>query len=202
MRRHTGAVVLPGQGLEGMMDAMESLSGRLLVATPTIESGPFKRSVVFLLDHDADGALGVIVNRPMESEVEDVLPGWAALADAPVCVFDGGPVAIDSALALGLVVAAPPPGWRRMAGNVGLLDLDGPVPVDGSLAGLRVFAGYAGWGPEQLESEIVEGAWIVVGARDSDLISPRPETLWRDVLRRQDDDVRFWTTFPDDPSVN
>jgi putative transcriptional regulator len=182
---------------------MEALSGMLLVATPAIESGPFLRSVVFLLDHDADGALGVIVNRPLESDVEDVLPDWADLVNAPVCLFDGGPVGMDSALALGVVAdATPPVGWRRMAGRVGLVDLEGPVPAGGSLAGLRVFAGYAGWGPGQLEAEVEEGAWLLVPARDGDLISPQPETLWRDVLRRQDDDVRFWTTFPDDPSAN
>nr|MCW2727799.1 YqgE/AlgH family protein [Aeromicrobium sp.] len=182
---------------------MEALSGTLLVATPAIESGPFLRSVVFLLDHDVDGALGVIVNRPLESDVEDVLPDWAELVNAPVCLFDGGPVGMDSALALGVVTdAAPPAGWRQMAGRVGLVDLEGPVPTGGSLAGLRVFAGYAGWGPGQLEAEVAEGAWLVLEAQDGDLISPRPEMLWREVLRRQDDDVRFWTTFPDDPSAN
>jgi putative transcriptional regulator len=186
-----------------MMDVMEALGGRLLVATPLIGAGPFQRSVVFLLDHDHDGALGVIVNRPLESDVDDVLPGWADVVNAPVCLFDGGPVGMDSALALGLAAdGAPPAGWRQMAGRVGLVDLEGPVPDGSELAGLRVFAGYAGWGPGQLEDEVAEGAWLVADARDDDLISPRPETLWREVLRRQDGDVRFWTTFPDDPSIN
>lgn len=89
-----------------------------------------------------------------------------------------------------------------MAGRVGLVDLDGPLPREGSLRGLRVFAGYAGWGPGQLEDETAEGSWLVVEARDDDVLSPVPETLWREVLRRQDDDVRFWATFPDDPSSN
>ncbi|WP_456698318.1 YqgE/AlgH family protein [Aeromicrobium sp. P5_D10] len=182
---------------------MDTLRGRLLVATPAIESGPFLRSVVFLLDHDADGALGVIVNRPLESDVDDVLPDWAALVNAPDCLFDGGPVAMDSALALGVISDnLPPLGWRQMAGRVGLVDLDGPLPGTGELAGLRVFAGYAGWAPDQLEAEIAEGAWLVLDARESDLMSPQPETLWREVLRRQDGDLRYWTTFPDDPSVN
>ena len=70
------------------------------------------------------------------------------------------------------------------------------------LIGMRVFAGYAGWGPEQLADELDEGAWMVVDARDTDLISPLPESLWREVLRRQEGDVRFWATFPDDPSTN
>ena len=182
---------------------MDTLRGRLLVATPAIESGPFLRSVVFVLDHDRDGALGVIVNRPLESEVDDVLPDWAGLVNAPVCLFDGGPVAMDSALALGVIAdVAPPIGWRQMSGRVGLVDLEGPLPGNGEFTGLRVFAGYAGWGPLQLEEEVAEGAWLVVDAYDSDLISAQPETLWREVLRRQKDDLRFWTTFPDDPSVN
>lgn len=184
------------------MDAMDTLRGRLLVATPAIASGPFLRSVVFVLDHDADGALGVIVNRPLESDVDDVLPEWAGLVNAPDCLFEGGPVAMDSALALGVIADVAPVGWRQMAGRVGLVDLDGPLPGAGELAGLRVFAGYAGWGPEQLESELGEGAWLVVEAREGDLLSPQPEALWREVLRRQNDDVRFWTTFPNDPSVN
>ena len=114
------------------------------MATPAIESGPFMRSVVFILDHDADGALGVILNRPLDSEVDDVLPDWAGLVNAPVCLFDGGPVAMDSALALGVIAdVAPPIGWRQMAGRVGLVDLEGPLPGNGEFAGIRVFAGYA-----------------------------------------------------------
>lgn len=182
---------------------MESLQGRLLVATPAIDDGPFWRSVVFLLDHDEDGALGVIVNRPTPADVEDVLPTWGARVTAPVCLFDGGPVAMDSALALGLVGdEEPPAGWRRMTGRVGLVDLDGQPPSPGRLQGLRVFAGYAGWSGGQLEGEVAEGSWVVVEARDDDLVSPQPEQLWSEVLRRQTDDTRFWTTFPADPTVN
>ena len=180
------------------------MRGRLLVATPAIEQGPFWRSVVFLLDHDHDGALGVIVNRPLASDVEDVLPDWADHVNAPVCLFDGGPVAMDSALALGVLRGGTVPvtGWKQMAGRVGLVDLDGPVPGSGEFAGLRVFAGYAGWSPGQLEEEVDDGSWIIVDAEDSDLTSPQPETLWRDVLRRQAGDLRFWATYPDDPNWN
>ena len=173
------------------------------MATPAIGTGPFWRSVVFLLDHDEDGALGVIVNRPLQSDVDDVLPDWADLVNAPVCLFDGGPVAMDSALALGVLRGDDiPAGWRRMAGKVGLVDLDGPVPAPGKLAGLRVFAGYAGWGPGQLEVEIEEGSWIALNAFDADLTSPQPENLWREVLLRQTGDLRFWATYPDDPNWN
>lgn len=182
------------------------MRGRLLVATPAIEEGPFWRSVVYLLDHDADGALGVVVNQPLDADVADVLPTWGGAVAAPDCLFGGGPVAMDSALAVGVLAddpgLAPPSGWRQMSGHVGLVDLDGPLPADGVFAGVRVFAGYAGWGAGQLESELEEGSWLVVDALDDDLLSARPETMWADVLRRQDDDTRFWATFPVDPGLN
>ncbi len=183
---------------------MDSLRGRLLVATPAIGDGPFRRSVVLVLDHDDDGALGVILNHPMEADLEDVLPDWAAVVDAPDCLFEGGPVATDAALAVGVrpEAGAPPEGWRPMTGRVGLVDLDGPLPQEGQLRGLRVFAGYAGWDPAQLESELEEGSWVVVDALDEDLLSPVPDRLWHDVLIRQVDDLRFWATFPDEPADN
>lgn len=181
-----------------------SCRGRLLVATPLIESGPFRRSVVYLLDHDTDGALGVIVNRPLDSDVDDVLPEWSGLVAAPDCLFQGGPVQMESALAVGLIHEGPPAltVWRRMCGRVGLVDLDGPIPAAGELAGMRVFAGYAGWGPGQLEEELDEGSWLVVDARDDDLLSPQPEALWHEVMRRQQGDLRYWATFPSDPGAN
>lgn len=183
---------------------MDSHRGQLLLATPAIGAGVFVRSVVFVLDHDADGALGVIVNRPLGAAVADVLPGWGEVVNDPTCLFEGGPVAMDSALAVGVLPAGSAPvfGWRPMIGRVGLIDLEVPPPERSALAGLRVFAGYAGWAAGQLEAELDEGSWLVVDALDSDLLSPRPDTLWHDVLRRQDSDLRLWATFPDDPVMN
>ena len=182
---------------------MDSLRGALLVATPSVERGPFRRSVVFLLDHDEEGALGVIVNHPTHADVDDVLPSWSALVGAPDCLFEGGPVSMDSALAVAVVPAgSSPEGFRPMTGRFGLVDLDGPVPDATELLGLRVFAGYAGWGAGQLEDEIAEGSWLVTDAQDEDVLTPQPENLWRTVLRRQEGDARFLATFPDDPTEN
>ena len=106
---------------------MALLRGRLLVATPLIGAGPFWRSVVFVLDHGDDGALGVIVNRPLNAAVADVLPNWADAVTAPTQLFDGGPVGSDAALALGVVrEGLVPHGWHQMADRVGLVDLGGP----------------------------------------------------------------------------
>ncbi|MFT4299165.1 MAG: YqgE/AlgH family protein, partial [Aeromicrobium sp.] len=107
-------------------------------------------------------------------------------------------------LAVGVLPAsaAPPSGWQPMVGVVGLVDLDGPSPAPQALAGLRVYAGYAGWSAGQLEEEVAEGSWLVVPARPSDLLSLHPEGIWREVVRRQGDDLSFWSTLPEDPSEN
>ncbi len=184
---------------------MTGLVGRLLVATPVLKDPNFRRSVVLLLDHSDQGALGIVVNRPLGVDVSAVLPAWQPYATAPGRLFQGGPVALDSALG---VVAVPgaeadPIGVRRIVGSLGLVDLDlPPEEVTGAVAGLRIFAGYSGWGEGQLESEIAEGAWYIVDAEARDAFSDAPESLWGQVLRRQRGDLALVSTFPDDPTLN
>lgn len=180
------------------------LAGRLLVATPALLDPNFVRTVILVLEHNDDGALGVVVNRSTGVPVGDVLPAWSALTSAPQVLFQGGPVALDSALGLGR--AAPDAdliGWRRLRGVLGLIDLDTPPElVAGVLGSLRIFAGYAGWGSGQLESEILEGSWFVVDATPADAFTTAPDGLWRAVLRRQEGELALVSTFPDDPSLN
>jgi len=182
------------------------LTGRLLLAAPSLDEPTFRRAVVLLLDHDEHGALGVILNRPTGAGLDDVLPGWADVAAGPVTIFEGGPVSSEAALAVGVLLPGvddEPLGWRPMYGRVGLVDLDTPVAAVGSaLAGLRVFAGYAGWSPGQLEEELASGSWLVVGSDEQDVLSPSPDDLWRVVLRRQDGELRLLASYPDDPSMN
>jgi putative transcriptional regulator len=184
---------------------MTGLVGRLLVATPVLDDPNFRRTVVLLLDHNDEGALGIVVNRPLEVDVSAVLPLWQPYATAPGRLFQGGPVALDSALG---VVAVPgddaePVGVKRIIGSVGLVDLDIPPQIiAGGVAGLRIFAGYAGWGSGQLENEISDGAWYVVDAEPRDPFTDSPDQLWRQVLRRQRGDLAFVSTFPDDPAMN
>jgi putative transcriptional regulator len=187
----------------GRMTEASSLAGRLLVATPALSDPNFDKSVVLLLDHDREGALGVVLNRPTPVGVSEVLEPWASLAGEPGVVFQGGPVALDAALALAVVPGAGPLGWRRVHGSIGLVDLEAPPEVLAAEVGsLRIFAGYAGWGPEQLESELDEGAWYVVESEPGDVSVPEPERLWRAVLRRQRGSLALLATYPDDPSLN
>jgi putative transcriptional regulator len=192
------------------MTEVSSLTGRLLVATPRLADPNFERAVVFLLDHDRQGSLGVVLNRPTGVDVGDVLEPWAALAVSPRVVFQGGPVSLDSALGLAVVPGEPRAegdagllGWRRVHGAIGLVDLEAPPELlAAELGSLRIFAGYAGWGPGQLEKELLAGAWYLVESEPGDLSAPDPERMWRAVLRRQLGKLAMVATYPDDPSLN
>jgi putative transcriptional regulator len=194
------------------MDLMGSdpKAGRLLVATPLLGDPNFKRTVVLIVEHEAtEGTLGVVLNRPTQIPVGQVLEQWTDHVTNPSVVFKGGPVSPNSALALALVPGTDEPlGWRALDGapalaRLGLLDLDTPPSVLApAITGLRVYAGYAGWSPGQLRGEIEEGAWHVVSADPGDVFAADPETLWRQVLRRQEGEVAFLATYPDDPGLN
>jgi putative transcriptional regulator len=194
------------------MDHMGSdpKAGRLLVATPLLGDPNFRRSVVLVVEHEVtEGTLGVVLNRPTKTPVGQVLEQWTGLATDPSVVFRGGPVSPNSALALALVPGKDEPlGWRALDGapalaRLGLLDLDTPPRLLApAISSLRVYAGYAGWSPGQLQAEIDEGAWYVLMAEPGDVFSADPERLWRGVLRRQEGDLAFLATYPDDPSLN
>src|SRR6478609_4825844 len=131
----------------------QAVAGMLLVATPALVDPNFADSVVLLLDVDADGALGVVLNRPSGVPVGEVLDAWSGVVDEPDVLFQGGPVGADGALAVALLRDPEdvPVGFKPIDGLLGLVDLDAPVELlEGSLAALRIFAGYAGWGAEQV----------------------------------------------------
>lgn len=194
------------------MDQMGSdpKAGRLLVATPLLGDPNFRRTVVLIVEHEVEeGTLGIVLNRPTTIGVDQVLEQWTELATDPSVVFKGGPVAPNSALALAMVPGKDEPvGWRALDGapslaRLGLLDLDAPPRLLApAISSLRVYAGYAGWSPGQLDTEIDEGAWYVVTAEPGDVFAADPDRLWRQVLRRQDGDLAFLATYPDDPGLN
>ncbi|MFL6140098.1 MAG: YqgE/AlgH family protein [Frankiaceae bacterium] len=179
-----------------------ALRGQLLVATPALEDPNFRRAVVLILEHNADGAIGVVLNRPSQAPLAEALPSWQLAVSDPQVVFVGGPVQRTAALGLGWVPRGMPGGGLRVLDDcVGTLDLDsdpGTLP----LAGARVFAGYAGWGGGQLEAEIATGSWYVLEALPGDAFTHAPDRLWRIVLRRQGGNLAFVSLFPDDPTMN
>jgi putative transcriptional regulator len=183
----------------------ESLTGKLLVASPALQDGNFAWSVVYLCAHSDQGAFGLIINRPIEgAPVGEHLPHWMEHVNRPAVLFQGGPVEASAAFGLSrLQGVAPPEGWLAVTEGIGLIDLSLDAgAIAGSLDGLRLFSGYSGWGPGQLEGEIEQEAWFVVEAAPADLFSDEPESLWRQVLRRQPGKLALFAYFPRDPSAN
>ncbi len=183
--------------------------GDLLVATPQLLDPNFEHSVVLVLDVDANGALGVVLNRPSAVPVAEVLPAWSDLTGSPSVLFRGGPVGTDAAIAVAASRSGSGPGAVERAGfrplydDVGIVDLDTPISqLEPVLRHLRIFAGYAGWGAEQLTGEIREGAWFVVPSVADDLFGQDPLELWKQVLRRQPGELAWVSTRPADPSLN
>lgn len=182
-----------------------ALTGSLLVASPLLDDPNFARSVVLMLHHDLNGGQGVVLNRQLTDPVDAVLPGWQAVTTAPQTLFQGGPVQTDSAIGIVTVPGdgGEPLGIRKLFGGIGVVDLDAPpVLVAPEVAGMRVFAGYAGWGAGQLEREIRRGDWSVVEAEARDAFCDQPDQLWERVLRRQRGPLAFLALYPDDPSLN
>lgn len=179
-------------------------TGRLLVAAPALDDPNFERVVILVLDHDEDGALGVVLNRASGVPVRETLDGWVDLAAAPPVVFGGGPVEPTAIVALGR--AAPgevSDGATQILERIRLVDLDmDPILAAVELERVRVFAGYAGWAPEQLEDEIAQGAWFAIDADPADVFTDDPDGLWHAVLRRQRGALRLLATYPTDPTMN
>lgn len=174
---------------------MESLSGSLLVATPTLVDPHFYRTVVLLLQHDEEGCVGVVLNRPTFVKVESHLPEWADTVSPPGLVQYGGPVEPEVAIGLSLTVDGLPTGVPGLS----MIDLTA-VPQKAHNP-VRVYSGYAGWGAQQLESEIATGSWYVVQAVPDDPFDEE-QGQWRKVLRRQTSFVSVVSTFPDEPMLN
>ena len=185
-------------------------AGQLVVATPSLQDPNFARTVVLLLQAgEADGALGLVLNRPTGTDVAEVLPDWAPLSGEPAVVFSGGPVQPSAALCLGHRRLGGPsrPGYAEIegvpGGSVVTVDLDGsPSELAAAVGEVRLFAGYAGWSAGQLEAEVEEGAWWVFDALPADAFDAHPDQLWAQVLRRQGPPIAFAASYPPDPTLN
>jgi putative transcriptional regulator len=189
-----------------MIPGVPPTKGRLLVATPPLEDDNFDRTVVFMLEHQQEGAIGVVINRPSEEALDGPLDRWIDLQTVPSSVFTGGPVEENALIALAETTAELDDAGEYLAPIVGTIasaDLTAdPALVAAEVKGVRIFRGYAGWGPGQLEGEIEAGAWLVLDSEPGDVFSQEPDELWRTVLRRQPGRLSWLAEAPDDLSAN
>lgn len=183
-----------------------SVAGRLLVATPPMNDPNFERSVVLMLRHDEEGAFGLVLSRPSAdlTVVEGTgLAGWLAHTTPPSELFEGGPVQQDTVIGLARFSDSTTRTWTdTTATGLWMVDLQSDDTNGFECESLRLFVGYSGWGPEQLDGEIAAEHWFVVDFFPDDAFDDAPRTLWRRVLER-DPVHRDWVRdFPDDPSLN
>jgi putative transcriptional regulator len=182
---------------------MDSLRGQLIIAAPTLVDPNFARSVVLIAEHTEEGAMGLVLNRPAGTLVDEAVPDLAWLADSDERVWVGGPVA-ESAVIVLAEWDTPELAGAIVDGDLGFVgaDADQPEQLEGAIRRARVFAGHAGWGPGQLEEELAEEAWIVEPPRREEIFTTDPDALWAAVLRRKGRRYALLSTMPPDPSLN
>jgi putative transcriptional regulator len=179
---------------------VESLAGKLLISSPSLVDPNFRRTVVLMTHHDEEGAVGLVLSRPSELRISDAVPDLDDLPFADEVVYVGGPVQPEAVVVL-VELDEPRDDAEPIVGRVAYM----PPGVDTwelGAARARVFAGYSGWGPGQLEAELEEPAWIVARAEAEDVFAPDPDELWRSVLQRKGGMYSLIATMPYDPSRN
>jgi putative transcriptional regulator len=180
---------------------VESLRGHLLVAGPALVDPNFWRTVVLVGEHNEEGALGIVLNRASDTTVEEALPELTVLADDMGTVHVGGPVQPSAVVVLADYADAEAAD-QLVLESVGFLPSEIDPDAIGELRRARVYVGYAGWGPGQLDGELEDGSWIVEPALSEDVFTAEPDRLWSDVLRRKGGPFAVLAAMPPDPSRN
>ena len=177
------------------------LTGRLLLSNATLFDPNFRRTVVLIGHHDEDGAVGVVLNRPLGLPVDTAVPPLSDLVAIGDELFEGGPVQPDAAVVIA-EFSDPTRASIVAFGSIGFLPDEMDTEDRDAIVRARIFAGYSGWGPGQLEDELAEDAWLVTEATDEDVFTPEPERLWERVVRRLGPGYAILQTMPIDPSAN
>lgn len=180
---------------------MDSLKGQLLISGGGLFDPNFRHTVVLIGAHDEDGAVGVVLNRPLDVTVAAAVPTLAGLVETGATLFEGGPVEPQQAVLLA-EVAVPGLVDVPVFGSVGFLTGEVPADVRSNLLRGRVFLGHAGWGPGQLEAEMEHDAWILEAATEDDVFTDAPDTLWSRILKRKGPPYDAMARIPFDPSMN
>ncbi len=179
----------------------KSLTGHLLIAVPELMDPNFNQSVVLMIQHDRDGASGVVLNRASQTTVGEVIDDEPSVPTAKHFVYVGGPVesplmAIHSCVSLAEKDVLENVFFSMKSDNIHEI-------VRQTLRPFRLFCGYSGWGPNQLESELAVGGWLVVPAT-ADLIFGDEEVLWKTVSDQVGLEIIFSKAIPEhiDPTIN
>jgi putative transcriptional regulator len=180
---------------------MESLKGRLLISSAGLFDPNFRHTVVLLGEHNAEGAVGVVLNRPLNLTVAEAVPPLAGLVGPDELLFQGGPVQPSTPV---LLAELEEPGMADVLafGSVGFLVGEVSPELRPRIRRARIYVGHSGWGPGQLEAEMEQQSWIIEPAREEDVFTSAPERLWSRVLERKGPEYRRLSRVPFDPEMN
>ena len=182
---------------------MDSLRGKLLIASPALIDPNFHRTVILIAEHTQEGAMGLVLNRPAETLVADVVPDLSELAEDEAPVYYGGPVASDSVIVLA-EFDDPTVAGVLLDDDLGFVSSESNELGDlgRGVRRARIYAGHSGWGPGQLEGELEDDSWIIEPPQREEIFAGDSEGLWSAVLRRKGREYALLSTMPPDPSVN
>ena len=185
------------------VDMSDSLRGKLILASPVLQDPNFVRTVVLIAEHNEDGAMGLVLNRPATSTVAEAVPDLAWLTGGDEPVYVGGPVAETAVIVLAEFLR-PELAGALVEDDLGFIgnEADDAERLDGAVSRARVFAGHAGWGPGQLEAELDEPAWVIVDAETDDPFEDDPDELWRTAVHRGGGAISLMENMPFDPGLN
>jgi len=180
---------------------METLKGHLLISSGGLFDPNFRHTVVLVGQHDSDGAVGVVINRPLDVAVDEAVPPLAPLVPDDEVLYEGGPVEPETPVLLA-ELAEPHLPDVPVIGRIGFLTGEVAADLAWKVVQARVYSGYSGWAPGQLEAELEQDSWIIEPARPEDVFDDDPETLWSRVLRRKGPEYHHIARMPFDPSMN
>jgi len=177
----------------------KALAGLLLLAHPSMRDDTFRRAVVLLSAHDEKGAMGIVLNRPLDKRLGQLNAEFALSPLSSVPLFQGGPVQTEQLLICAWKFHPDQSGFQLMFG----IDPNKAIELQAEEGThLRAFLGYSGWSGGQLENELSQNTWVVTPLVPK-LMSEKPDaTLWRNILTDLNHDWKLLVDEPDDPSLN
>jgi putative transcriptional regulator len=182
---------------------LEIQKGRVLISEPFLQDNYFKRSIVLITEHNDEGTIGFVLNKPVDVNINEVIDNFPKIN---IDVLLGGPVSTNTLHyihVLGDII----PNSVPVLGNIswgGDFEVVERLIASGNLSNgqIRFFLGYSGWSPNQLEDDLGENAWVVGEMTADEIMMPMSKHFWKKTLKRMGAKYEMWSNFPENPEMN
>lgn len=182
---------------------LKPAQGALLISEPFLKDYYFRRSVILLAEHDENGSFGLIINKPLEIKINEIVKDFP---EFNANVYIGGPVKTDNLFVLHTL-------GRKIPGSSKIMDgiyWGGDIEVIKSMIEekkitekeIRFYIGYSGWDANQLSRELNENSWVVTKLKTEKILRESPGEMWKNILKNMGEDYSMWINYPLDPMMN